>query len=145
MGRGAAAGNTALDGAAPHFLPEEQYCIATWLSLTALVICCSTSSGECPGRMRQFTFAWANSGSALFARPASKRVGVQVVLSSAFINGLAAASLAALAPPGVVFKTIDDPDATVQIVMAWLPELEDATVGRFVAFLRDQSRSRQLV
>src|ERR1700722_6039726 len=93
MGRGAAAGKTALDGAAPHFLPDEQYCMATWLSLTALAICFSTSSGEWPGRMRQFTFAWANSGSALLAWPASKRVGVQGVLSSAFVKGPAAASL----------------------------------------------------
>jgi hypothetical protein len=45
----------------------------------------------------------------------------------------------------VIFKVIDDPDASIQIVLAWLPGLEDATVGRFVAFLRDEARSRRLL
>jgi hypothetical protein len=40
----------------------------------------------------------------------------------------------------VIFKVIDDSDASIQIVLAWLPGLEDATVGRFVAFLRDEVR-----
>ena len=35
--------------------------------------------------------------------------------------------------------------ASIQMVLAWLPELEDATVGRFVAFLRDEARSRRLL
>ena len=38
-----------------------------------------------------------------------------------------------------MFKPIDDPNASVQIVLTWLPQLEDATVGRFVAFLRDEA------
>ncbi len=37
---------------------------------------------------------------------------------------------------GVVFKSIE-PTVTVDIALAWLPELEDATVGRFIAFMRD--------
>ena len=73
---------------------------------------------------------------------AASKQSLFALVSAGFGITLAAASLAALAPPGVVFKTINDPDATVQIVMAWLPELEDATVGRFVAFLRDVARSR---
>jgi DNA-binding transcriptional LysR family regulator len=76
---------------------------------------------------------------------AASKQSLFALVSAGFGITLAAASLSALAPPGVVFKTIDDPDATVQIVMAWLPELEDATVGRFVAFLRDAARSRCLV
>jgi hypothetical protein len=47
--------------------------------------------------------------------------------------------------PGVIFKPIDDPNASIQIVLAWLPRLEDATGGRFVAFLRDEARSRRLI
>jgi hypothetical protein len=45
----------------------------------------------------------------------------------------------------VIFKPIDDPNASIQIVLTWLPQLEDATVGRFVAFLRDEARLRRLV
>jgi hypothetical protein len=44
----------------------------------------------------------------------------------------------------VVFKRIDDPGASVEMSLAWLPELEDPAVGRFVAFLRDEARSRSL-
>jgi hypothetical protein len=40
----------------------------------------------------------------------------------------------------VVFKPIDEPNATVQIALAWLPEREDAAIGRFVAVLRDEAR-----
>src|SRR5262249_37448941 len=41
---------------------------------------------------------------------------------------------------GVAFKRIDDRDASVEMSLAWLPELEDPAVGRFVAFLRDEAR-----
>ena len=37
---------------------------------------------------------------------------------------------------GVVFKSIE-PTVTVDVALSWLPELEDATVGRFIAFMRD--------
>jgi len=33
----------------------------------------------------------------------------------------------------------------IEIALAWLPELEDATVGRFVALLRDQAHVSQLL
>jgi len=40
---------------------------------------------------------------------------------------------------------LDDPDTSIQIALARLPGLEDATVGRFVVFLRDEARSRRLL
>ncbi|MPZ41615.1 MAG: LysR family transcriptional regulator, partial [Rhizobiales bacterium] len=33
----------------------------------------------------------------------------------------------------------------VQVELAWLPDTEDAAVGRFVAFMRDEAQSRQLL
>jgi hypothetical protein len=45
----------------------------------------------------------------------------------------------------VVFKSIEAANASIQIVLAWLPELEDAAVGRFVAFLRDEAGSARLL
>ena len=33
----------------------------------------------------------------------------------------------------------------LQVELAWLPTSEDAAVGRFVAFMRDESRSRRLL
>ncbi len=47
--------------------------------------------------------------------------------------------------PGVVFRPIAETNACLQIELVWRPELEDAAVGRFVAYLRDETRSRRLV
>jgi DNA-binding transcriptional LysR family regulator len=46
--------------------------------------------------------------------------------------------------PGVIFKPIDDPGASVEMVLAWNAWLEDPVVGRFVACLRDDAQSRRL-
>ena len=45
--------------------------------------------------------------------------------------------------PGVVYKPIAEDDAWLQVELAWLPTSEDAAVGRFVAFMRDEARSRR--
>ena len=74
---------------------------------------------------------------------ASKR-SVFALIGAGFGIALATASQAETAFPGVVFKAIDDPTASIEIVLAWRQELENATVGRFVAFLRDEARSRGL-
>ena len=47
--------------------------------------------------------------------------------------------------PGVVYKPIAEDDAWLQVELAWLPTSEDAAVGRFVAFMRDEARSRNLL
>ena len=47
--------------------------------------------------------------------------------------------------PNVVFKPIDEPGVSFQICLAWHPQAEDPAVGRFVAFMRDQSRLRGLL
>jgi hypothetical protein len=47
--------------------------------------------------------------------------------------------------PGVVYKPILEDDAWLQVELAWLPTNEDAAVGRFVAFMRDEARSRRLL
>ena len=39
---------------------------------------------------------------------------------------------------------IGEDDAWVQVELAWLPTSQEAAVGRFVAFLRDEARSRGL-
>src|SRR5450432_3130980 len=48
-------------------------------SANILISCCRISSGECPGKIRQFTFAWAACGSALGACPPESSVGTHVV------------------------------------------------------------------
>lgn len=83
--------------------------------------------------------------SARFRAHAASKQSVFALISAGFGITLAAAGQSEVAFPGVVFKSIDERDASIQIALVWLPELEDATVGRFVAFLRDEVRSRQLL
>ena len=93
---------------------------------------------------RELYASFLGSGVRFHAHAASKQ-SVFALVGAGFGVTLATAGQSEAAFPGVVFKPIDDPDASVQIVLAWLPELEDATVGRFVAFLRDEARSRRLL
>ena len=41
---------------------------------------------------------------------------------------------------GVVFRPIDEPDATISVALAWDPESEDPVTGSFVAFIRDRAK-----
>ena len=75
---------------------------------------------------------------------AVSKQSVFALVGAGFGIALATASQAETAIPGLVFKAIDDPGASIQVVLAWRQELEDAVVGRFVAFLRDEARSRGL-
>jgi DNA-binding transcriptional LysR family regulator len=93
---------------------------------------------------RELYAAFLGHGARFRSHPASKQ-SVFALVGAGFGITLATAGQSEVAFPGVVFKPIDDPEASIQIVLAWLPELEDATVGRFVAFLRDEARLRQLV
>lgn len=77
----------------------------------------------------------------LQSHPASK-LSVLALVAAGFGVALATAGQSEVTFPGVVYKPIEDDDAHIQIVLAWLPELEDAAVGQFVAFLRDETRSR---
>jgi hypothetical protein len=70
---------------------------------------------------------------------------VFALVSAGFGTTLATGSQSEVAFLGVAYKAIQDPDASILVVLAWLPELEDATVGRFVASLRDEARSRRLI
>ena len=82
---------------------------------------------------RELYAAFLGHGARFRSHPASKQ-SVFALVGAGFGITLATAGQSEVAFPGVVFKPIDDPDASIQMVLAWLPELEDATVGRFVAF-----------
>ncbi len=93
---------------------------------------------------RELYASFRGSGARFHSHAASKQC-VFALVGAGFGITLATASQSEIAFPGVAFKVIDDPDASIQIALAWLPGLEDATVGRFVAFLRDKARSRRLL
>lgn len=92
---------------------------------------------------REFYAAFLGESVRFQAHPASKQ-SVFALVSAGFGITFATASHAEAGFAGVVFKRIDDPAALVEMSLAWLPELEDPVVGRFVAFLRDETRSRSL-
>ena len=77
------------------------------------------------------------------AHPASKQ-SVFALVAAGFGVTLATASQAEITVPGVVFRPIAETNASIQIELVWRRELEDAAVGRFVAYLRDETRSRRL-
>jgi hypothetical protein len=46
--------------------------------------------------------------------------------------------------PGVVYQQIREENAWTQVDLVWSPDTEDPAVGRFVAFMCDETRSRRL-
>jgi DNA-binding transcriptional LysR family regulator len=47
--------------------------------------------------------------------------------------------------PNVAYRPIAEDNAFLDVVLVWAPQNEEAVVGRFVAFMRDEARSRGLV
>jgi len=81
-------------------------------------------------------------GGGKFRSHAASKQSILVLVGAGFGVTVITASQSEVELPGVVFREIDDPDASIEIALAWLPELEDATVGRFVALFRDEARRR---
>ncbi len=46
-----------------------------------------------------------------------------------------------MAVEGIVLRSIDEPDATIPVALAWDPQSEDPVTGSFVAFIRDQTKA----
>jgi DNA-binding transcriptional LysR family regulator len=78
------------------------------------------------------------------AHAASKLSVLSLVAAGAGIT-LVTQSQAEVQVPGVVAKPIAEENAWVEVELVWVPENEEAVVGRFVAFMRDEARSRKLV
>jgi DNA-binding transcriptional LysR family regulator len=78
------------------------------------------------------------------SHPASRQSLLGLV-AGGFGISIGAESEAAAGFPGVLFRPVDEKDAVLQLEFAWLPEIEEPAVGRFVAFMRDAVRSRGFV
>jgi DNA-binding transcriptional LysR family regulator len=78
------------------------------------------------------------------AHPASKQ-SIMALVGAGFGITLATRSQSEVAYPGVVYKPITEDDAWVQVELAWLATSEEDSVGRFVAFMRAEARSRGLL
>ena len=76
---------------------------------------------------------------------AASKLSILALVAAGFGITVVAQSLAEAGFPGVACRPIDEPDALLQVALAWMPEAEEPVLGRFVAFMRDAARSRGLV
>lgn len=83
--------------------------------------------------------------SARFRTHAASKQSIFALVCTGFGITLATRSWSDVAFPGVVFKPIAEENAWLQMALISLPEVEDAVLGRFVAFMRDESRARMLL
>lgn len=93
---------------------------------------------------RELYASFMGSGVRFESHAASKQ-SLFALVGAGFGITLAVTSQAEVAFPGVIYRPISDDNAWVQVELAWLPDLENAVVGRFVAFMRDEAHSRRLV
>lgn len=92
---------------------------------------------------REFYASSMGCGVRFLSHPASKQT-VLALVAAGFGVTLVTKSQAGVAVPGVVYRTIDEDNAWVDVELLWFPNAEDPAVGRFVAFMRDEARSRSL-
>jgi DNA-binding transcriptional LysR family regulator len=84
-------------------------------------------------------------GGTRFRTHAASKQSVLALVAAGFGITLVVASQSEVTLPNITFRPIDEPNASVRVDLTWLPEIEEPAVGRFVAFMRDEARSRQLL
>ena len=92
---------------------------------------------------REFYASFMGCGVRFQGHPASKQT-VLALVAAGFGVTLVTKSQSEVAVPGLVYRPIEEDNAWVEVELLWFPDTEDPAVGRFVAFMRDEARSRQL-
>jgi len=92
---------------------------------------------------REFYASFMGSGVRFHTHAASKQC-VFALVGAGFGITLATWSQSEVVFPGVVYRPIREENAWVSVKLVWCPDAEDPAVGRFVAFMRDEARSRRL-
>ena len=80
-----------------------------------------------------------------FAMHSASKQSVLGLVGAGYGITLVTQSQAHVRIPGIVYRHILENNAEVEIQLAWVPENEEATVGRFVSFMREMSASRHLL
>jgi DNA-binding transcriptional LysR family regulator len=75
-----------------------------------------------------------------FRSHSASEQSVFALIAAGFGVTLATESQAQVNVPGMVYRRIAEDNAFVEVKLAWMPSSEDAVVGRFISFMRDQSR-----
>jgi DNA-binding transcriptional LysR family regulator len=92
---------------------------------------------------REFYASFMGCGVRFRGHSASKQT-VLALVAAGFGVTLVTKSQSEVTVPGVVYRRIGEDNAWVDVELLWFPDAEDAAVGRFVAFMRDEARSRGL-
>jgi DNA-binding transcriptional LysR family regulator len=93
---------------------------------------------------REYYASFMGSGIRFAMHSASKQ-SVLGLVGAGYGITLVTQSQAHVRIPGVVFRHILEDNAEVEIQLTWAPENKEATVGRFVSFMRELSASRHLL
>lgn len=91
----------------------------------------------------EFVLSLLGPGTTLQSHPVSRH-GLLALVSAGFGVTLIAESRADFSCSGLVVKPVTETNAWVDVDLTWTPDSEEAVVGKFVAFLRDQARTRSL-
>lgn len=92
---------------------------------------------------REFFASLLGSGVRFQGHAASKQSVLALVEAGLGVT-LATKSQSQVNFPGIVFPPINESNAWLYVDLAWSPETEEPVVGRFVAFMRDETRLRHL-
>jgi hypothetical protein len=92
---------------------------------------------------REFYTSFLGSGVNYQAHAASKQ-SVLALVGAGFGMTLVTKSQAEVRFPGVIYKPIAEKNARLEVQLVWAAQNEEAIVGLFVAFMRDEARSRRL-
>jgi DNA-binding transcriptional LysR family regulator len=87
---------------------------------------------------REFYASLIGIGLPLRSHPASKQ-SVLALVAAGFGLTLVLESQTQVTVPGVAYQQIREENASIDLVLAWAPEAEDAAVGCFVSFMRDHA------
>lgn len=93
---------------------------------------------------RELYSSFLGSGAHYVTHAASKQ-SVLGLVASGFGITLVTEAQAHVKVPGVVYRSINEKNAMIQVVLVWASESENAVVGRFVSFMRQFTRARGLL
>jgi DNA-binding transcriptional LysR family regulator len=119
-----------------HHLTERPSLDWTSLSSERVLI----QDGEGNGMLSQ-VHAKILDRATLFQAHAASRQALLALVGAGLGVTLVAESEAELTVPGIVFKPLEEPDSWLEFDLVWRPEIDDPLVGRFIAFMRDESRA----
>ncbi|GGF50429.1 LysR family transcriptional regulator [Aliidongia dinghuensis] len=131
----------ALVAALPSLHPLSASPAVTWDLLRGEVVL--TQEWEGSHTALEFFASFLGSGIRFSAHPASKQTVLGLVAAGYGVT-LATASQGTVGVPGVTYVPIAEQNAWVMVDLVWAADREEPVVGRFVAFIRDEARSRGL-